>query len=38
MKLLQLQKRAMALAGTIMTVYLLFHMLSNLSFFFRLGV
>jgi succinate dehydrogenase / fumarate reductase cytochrome b subunit len=33
MKLLQLQKRAMALAGTIMTVYLLFHMLSNLSFF-----
>jgi len=33
MKLLQLQKRAMALAGTIMTAYLLFHMLSNLSFF-----
>lgn len=33
MKLLQLQKRTMALAGTVMTVYLLFHMLSNLSFF-----
>lgn len=33
MKLLQLQKRAMALAGTVMTAYLLFHMLSNLSFF-----
>lgn len=33
MKLLQLQKRAMALAGTIMTAYLVFHMLSNLSFF-----
>lgn len=33
MKLLQLQKRSMALAGTVMTVYLLFHMLSNLSFF-----
>lgn len=33
MKLLQLQKRLMALAGTVMTVYLIFHMLSNLSFF-----
>lgn len=33
MKLLQLQKRTMALAGTVMTVYLVFHMLSNLSFF-----
>lgn len=33
MKLLQLQKRSMALAGTVMTVYLIFHMLSNLSFF-----
>lgn len=33
MKLLQLQKRTMALAGTVMTVYLLFHMLTNLSFF-----
>lgn len=31
--LLQLQKRVMALAGTVMTVYLIFHMLSNLSFF-----
>lgn len=34
MKLLQLQKRAMALAGTVITAYLLFHMLSNLSFFY----
>jgi len=33
MQLLQLQKRTMALAGTVMTAYLLFHMLSNLSFF-----
>ncbi|KGM06091.1 Succinate dehydrogenase cytochrome b subunit [Methylophaga thiooxydans] len=33
MKLLQLQKRSMALAGSVMTVYLVFHMLSNLSFF-----
>lgn len=33
MKLLQLQKRSMALAGTVMTAYLIFHMLSNLSFF-----
>ena len=31
--LLQLQKRSMALAGTVMTAYLIFHMLSNLSFF-----
>ena len=30
---LQLHKRAMALAGVVMTVYLIFHMLSNLSFF-----
>jgi len=30
---LQLQKRTMALAGIFMTVYLVFHMLSNLSFF-----
>lgn len=33
MKLLQLQKRSMALAGMWMTVYLVFHMLTNLSFF-----
>lgn len=33
MKLLQLQKRSMALAGSVMTVYLIVHMLSNLSFF-----
>lgn len=33
MKLLQLQKRVMALAGTVMTTYLIFHMLTNLSFF-----
>lgn len=33
MKLLQLQKRTMALAGSLMTVYLLFHMLSNLTYF-----
>jgi succinate dehydrogenase / fumarate reductase cytochrome b subunit len=32
-KLLQLQKRSMALAGMWMTVYLVFHMLTNLSFF-----
>lgn len=31
--LLQLRKRTMALAGTVMTVYLVFHMLANLSFF-----
>ncbi|PHS31207.1 MAG: succinate dehydrogenase [Methylophaga sp.] len=30
---LQLHKRLMALAGVVMTVYLVFHMLSNLSFF-----
>jgi succinate dehydrogenase / fumarate reductase cytochrome b subunit len=30
---LQLHKRVMALAGVVMTVYLVFHMLSNLSFF-----
>ena len=30
---LQLQKRTMALAGMIMTIYLVFHMFSNLSFF-----
>lgn len=30
--LLQLQKRSMALAGLVMTAYLIFHMLSNLSF------
>jgi len=29
---LQLQKRTMALAGIVMTIYLVFHMLSNLSF------
>lgn len=33
MKLLQLQKRSMALAGMLMTVYLILHMLTNLSFF-----
>ena len=33
MKLLQLQKRSMALAGMLMSVYLVFHMLTNLSFF-----
>lgn len=33
MKLLQLQKRVMTLAGTVMTAYLIFHMLTNLSFF-----
>ena len=32
-QLIQLQKRSMALAGVVMTVYLIFHMLSNLSFF-----
>jgi succinate dehydrogenase cytochrome b subunit len=31
--LLQLQKRTMALAGVLMLAYLVFHMLSNLSFF-----
>lgn len=30
---LQLHKRVMALAGVVMTIYLVFHMLSNLSFF-----
>ncbi len=30
---LQLHKRVMALAGAVMTVYLVFHMLSNLTFF-----
>jgi succinate dehydrogenase / fumarate reductase cytochrome b subunit len=30
---LQVKKRNMALAGALMTVYLIFHMLSNLSFF-----
>jgi succinate dehydrogenase / fumarate reductase cytochrome b subunit len=34
MRLIQLQKKTMALAGTIMTLYLLFHMLTNLSYFF----
>jgi succinate dehydrogenase / fumarate reductase cytochrome b subunit len=33
MTLLQLKKRSMTLAGSIMTVYLIFHMLTNLSFF-----
>lgn len=33
MKLLQLQKRSMALAGMLMTLYLLIHMLTNLRFF-----
>lgn len=33
MKLLQLQKRSMALAGIVMTLYLILHMLTNLSFF-----
>lgn len=33
MKLLQLQKRSMALAGMLMTLYLVIHMLTNLSFF-----
>lgn len=31
--LLQLRKRTMALAGVVMTVYLVFHMLINLTFF-----
>ncbi|PHS70294.1 MAG: succinate dehydrogenase [Methylophaga sp.] len=31
--LLQLQKRTMALAGMVMAVYLIFHMLTNLTFF-----
>lgn len=30
---LQLHKRLMAIAGVVMTVYLVFHMISNLSFF-----
>lgn len=33
MKLLQIQKRTMTLAGTVLTAYLIFHMLTNLSFF-----
>lgn len=33
MTLLQLRKRTMTLAGSAMTVYLIFHMLTNLSFF-----
>lgn len=33
MTLLQLQKRSMTLAGTGLTAYLIFHMLTNLSFF-----
>ena len=33
MKLLQLQKRSMALAGMLMALYLIIHMLTNLSFF-----
>lgn len=33
MKLLQLQKRSMALAGIVMALYLILHMLTNLSFF-----
>jgi len=32
-KLLQLQKRSMALAGMLMALYLIIHMLTNLSFF-----
>ncbi len=32
-QLIQLQKRSMALAGVVMTAYLIVHMLSNLSFF-----
>lgn len=31
--LLQIQKRSMALAGILMLIYLIFHMLTNLSFF-----
>jgi len=31
--ILQLHKRTMAIAGVVMTAYLLFHMLSNLTFF-----
>ncbi|MDH5358243.1 MAG: succinate dehydrogenase [Gammaproteobacteria bacterium] len=31
--LLQLQKRTMALAGLVMMIYLIFHMITNLSFF-----
>lgn len=34
MTLLQIQKRTMTIAGTVLSIYLLFHMLSNLSFFF----
>ncbi|MTI64075.1 succinate dehydrogenase [Methylophaga sp.] len=33
MTLLQLRKRTMTLAGSVMTAYLIFHMLTNLSFF-----
>jgi succinate dehydrogenase / fumarate reductase cytochrome b subunit len=33
MRLMQLQKRTMAIAGIAMFVYLIFHMLSNLTFF-----
>ena len=33
--LLQLQKRSMALAGLVMAAYLIFHMLTNLSFFYE---
>lgn len=33
MALLQVKKRLMAMAGLVLTVYLIFHMLSNLSFF-----
>src|SRR5690554_5683230 len=33
MALLQVKKRLMAMAGLVLTAYLLFHMLSNLSFF-----
>ncbi len=34
MTLLQIQKRTMTIAGSVLSVYLIFHMLSNLSFFF----
>jgi succinate dehydrogenase / fumarate reductase cytochrome b subunit len=33
MRLMQLQKRTMAIAGIVMFIYLIFHMLSNLTFF-----
>lgn len=33
MALLQVKKRLMAIAGLVLTVYLIFHMLSNLTFF-----